>query len=287
MKFENLDIEIKEVQDIQLEILVEFDRICRKHNINYQLFAGTLLGCIRHKGFIPWDDDIDISLMREDYNRFVEICKIELDSKFFMQTYDTDKNYFKQSGKLRKNDTICLQDTYKEFDMHHGISISLMPLDNIKPGTLSGFFHRKFFQFLFFSLIKLDGSRSFKRCIGRKSYLERALRINLFFMSKLISKSWTDKFQTRVAGMFNNKETKYVTHLTNGASKKRYRAYMIKKDDFNKRIEGEFEEMYFPIPHNYDQVLSNLYGEYMKLPPGDQQKPHHGVIEINLDTKKN
>ncbi|KMK78304.1 LicD family protein [Alkalihalobacillus pseudalcaliphilus] len=283
MKFINLDVEIKEVQKVQLEILLEFDRICKKHNIKYQLFAGTLLGAIRHKGFIPWDDDIDICLLREDYDKFLSVCDNELDTRYFMQTYKTDKRYFKQSGKLRKNGTVCLQEVYKEFDMHHGVSISLMPLDNVKPNTVIGTIQRKLYQFMFSFLIKLNGSRVFKRCINRKSYVERVVRIILYLLSKVIPKSVTDNLHTKVACLFNDKNTKYITHLTNGATKKRYYAYMMEREEFYNVILGEFEGMEFPIPRNYDKVLRNLYGDYMKLPPLKEQVPHHGVIDVKLN----
>jgi lipopolysaccharide cholinephosphotransferase len=82
---------LRDVQKVQLEILLEFDRICRKHGLKYLLFAGTLLGAVRHKGFIPWDDDIDVCMLRGDYERFLTVCKDELSAELFLQTTDTDR----------------------------------------------------------------------------------------------------------------------------------------------------------------------------------------------------
>ena len=93
------------LKKIELEMLQEVDRICQKHNLVYTLAYGSLLGAIRHKGFIPWDDDIDIWMPREDYNRFKEICKTELNEKYFYQGNETDKEYFYLFDKLRANDT--------------------------------------------------------------------------------------------------------------------------------------------------------------------------------------
>ena len=76
MKYRECDVDIRDVQKVQLEMLIELDRICRKNDIVYQLFAGTLLGAIRHKGFIPWDDDIDVCMLRKDYEKFIECCKL-------------------------------------------------------------------------------------------------------------------------------------------------------------------------------------------------------------------
>ena len=225
MKFEGLDVNVSDVQRVQLEILIEFDRICKKHDIHYHLFAGTLLGCVRHKGFIPWDDDIDICLLRDDYNKFISICETELDSKYFMQTYETDPNSYKQSGKLRKNDTTFLQSGYRGVDMHHGISISLMPLDNVLPHTIIGECQRILFQVMFYTLVKIDGSRSWKRCRLTENRLERLARYVLFVLSKAIPKRLTEFLHTKVACMFNDRETKYVTHLTNGAQTNVFRLY--------------------------------------------------------------
>ena len=86
--------DLRKLQMIELEMLLEIDRICRKHNIEYFLSSGSLLGAVRHGGFIPWDDDLDIYMMRKEYERFLDICRTELNAeKFFMQTYETDPEY--------------------------------------------------------------------------------------------------------------------------------------------------------------------------------------------------
>lgn len=150
---------LRKVQMVQLEILLEFDRICKKHDIPYQLFAGTLLGSVRHKGFIPWDDDIDLAMIREDYNKFLEVAASELNEHFILQTYETDKEYYKQSGRIRKKDTLMLQEIYKPFSIHHGIPISLMPLDNIRPYTFVGECHRMVYQLVYNNLWRLNNAR--------------------------------------------------------------------------------------------------------------------------------
>src|SRR5690554_4796206 len=101
MEYSYLGVNLKAIQSIQVEILLEIDRICKKNDIRYQLFAGTLLGAVRHKGFIPWDDDIDLAMLREDYDKFIQVCKYDLDNKYFLQTYETDPQYTFTFGKVR------------------------------------------------------------------------------------------------------------------------------------------------------------------------------------------
>ncbi len=281
MKFDNLDVEIRDVQKFQLEILLEFDRICKKNNIKYQLFAGTLLGAIRHKGFIPWDDDVDVCLLRKDYETFIRVCEKDLDNKYFLQTYDTDKNYFRQFARIRKNNTLFLQEKFSECEVHNGIFIDIFPLDNILPDTFIGEVQRRTLRVM----RTISNIRIKKVCLITKSPLKRALKLLLHYVMKIIPISWTDRFETKVCCMFENRETRYISHLVTGAPKNVYMKYMMEKETFYETIDGEFEGNIFPIPKNYDAVLTRLFGNYMKPPPEDEQKPHHGIIEISFDTK--
>lgn len=274
---------LRKVQMVQLELLLEFDRICKKHDIPYQLFAGTLLGSVRHKGFIPWDDDIDLAILRKDYNRFLEIVPKELDERYFLQTYETDKEYYKQSGRLRRNNTLMLQELYEPFDIHHGIPISLMPIDNIKPDSFFGKAHRVLYQTLYNNLWRLNNARAIENCQREENLKKKTVRYILHGVSKFIPKSLTDRLHEKAATLYSNEETEYVSHLTNGATKKRFHAYKMKRRDFYDTIPGEFEGHHFPIPRNYEEVLSNLYGDWQKLPSEEDREPHHGVIEIDFN----
>lgn len=276
--------DIREIQLVQLDILKEFDRICKKHDIHYQLFAGTLLGCVRHKGFIPWDDDIDICMLRADYDKFRYVSKKELASEYYLQTYDTDPDYYKQSSRIRKNETTYLQDIYMYLDIHHGIPISIMPFDVVKPYSFKGKVHRIIYHTMFWTFNRLNHYRIKNNCKLDNSQIKSAIKHMVYFISNLIPKKLTDILHTSVATFWNDsKERTYVTHLTNGATEKRYFAYMQTRDKFLDTVMGEFEGHQFPIPRNYDEVLTNLFGDYMELPPEDQRQPHHGVLRV--DTK--
>jgi lipopolysaccharide cholinephosphotransferase len=277
-KNKNYSISIKDIQKVQLEILLEFDRICKKNNIKYQLFAGTLLGAIRHKGFIPWDDDIDVCLLRKDYNRFISLCKLDLDSKYFLQTYETDRNYIMQFAKIRKNNTKFVERGTSQCNIHQGIYIDVFPLDNILPDKFIG----KVQQKLLYILGRINLSRVKMHCIHAKKPIEKYLSFIMHYILKLIPKVWTDRLQTKIAYMFEKQDTKYITHLTNGASYDRYIRYMVEKNDFENIIKVEFEGYKFPVPKNYHKILTNIFGNYKKLPPVDKRNSHHGIIHIDL-----
>lgn len=287
MSDNNHSSELKKIQQVQLDILLEFDRVAKKHNIPYQLFAGTLLGSIRHEGFIPWDDDIDIAILREDYDRFLAVANEEMSKDYFVQTYETDKDYYKQSCRIRKNGTLMLQELYEAFPIHHGISISLMPMDNIRPDTLLGKGHRVLYQIVHNNLWRLNNARALENCRKESNKAKRLMRYVLFGLSKVIPKYLTDRLHTKVATLYNNRETEYITHLTNGATEKRFHAYKMKRKAFYNTIKGKFEGHTFPIPRNYDDVLSNLYGDYMSLPPEEDREPHHGVVKVDFSYSGN
>lgn len=123
---------LRRLQLTQLELLIEFDRICRKHQISYILDGGTLLGAVRHKGFIPWDDDIDVSMLRSDYERFCAVCIQELDQKrFFWQTHETDPEYRWAYGKLLYKGTVFVRLHQEHLKMKQFIFIDVFPFDGV------------------------------------------------------------------------------------------------------------------------------------------------------------
>ena len=131
-KTHDFGIESERTQYLQeegLKILSEFHRICEAHNLLYILDYGTLLGAVRHKGFIPWDDDIDVSMPRKDYEKFLEVCEYSLKESFLLQTNKTDPNYFYPYAKLRISDDRLKENLVSHFDMIHGPWIDIFPFD--------------------------------------------------------------------------------------------------------------------------------------------------------------
>ena len=268
---------IKEIQKVQLEIAKEFDRICRKHKLVYQLYSGTLLGAIRHGGFIPWDDDFDVCMLRNDYETFLRIAQDELGDDYFMQTTNTDSKYLLQFGKIRKENTTFVENSYKYDDIHHGVYIDVFPFDNIELDTRRGKKQKK----KYYILNRLTLIRS-KAIVEMASGPSKYVRTLVHTLIKLFPKSVMDKMQYKTAIMLQNEETEYITDLVSGGDDYTFNQYLMKKSNFLEVIEWEFEGHAFYIPKDYDAVLKTNFGDYMSYPPLEDQRPHHNIIELSL-----
>ena len=175
--YEISDLELKQLQRIELEMLIEVDRICRKYHIQYSLDGGTLLGAIRHKGFIPWDDDIDVIMLRPEYFRFRKVCKQELDqSRFFLQDYLSDPYYRWGYAKIRRNNTKFMRQGQETLKQHSGIFIDIFVADNVP----DGYFNRRVHYFLCFLIRKVLYSE-----IGKYNENNFFLRKIYYILSKI------------------------------------------------------------------------------------------------------
>ena len=124
--------DLKRVQDVMLQIMIATDRICRKNNIRYILFHGTMLGAIRHHGFIPWDDDMDIAMPREDYDKFVKIANSEFPERFRFECYENTRDYPYNFGKIRAVNTLFKEKFTASLNINHGVYIDVFPVDYVR-----------------------------------------------------------------------------------------------------------------------------------------------------------
>lgn len=255
---------LRNLQLTELEMIAEVDRICRKNNIEYSLDGGTLLGAIRHKGFIPWDDDADVIFTRREYAKFYKCCKNDLNTeKFFLQEYRTDPGYRWGYAKLRRLGTEFVRFGQEHTQYKKGVCIDLFVVDNVPDQYLL----RRLYYAYNYCIRKILYSD-----VGRVQAESGFLRA-WYRLLYLIPRNKAFKARNHFASKCNKKETKLVSHLTHPYPSKKTK-YGMPAECFKEFIDLEFEGFYFKGFKQYDKYLSLLYGDYMKLPPEDKRKVH-------------
>lgn len=265
----NSDPKVAAAQKVMLEILIEIHKLCVKHGLTYWLDAGTLLGAIRHKGFIPWDDDCDIAMMREDYEKFLNIAKKELPEGYLLQTRDDGSEYRLPFAKVRKEGTVLIEtgETGEE-DYHHGIFVDIFPYDYYKYGW-------------FLKWMKWTGSVRDRKKRFKKGSLKRVLvtfYTNIVLLLPVQFSLFIKRYYEKRNELFKNKDWGYAA-----CGLECYPPYVTKKEDIFPvvYIENVFEEKGFFLPRNYEKFIRCEFGDtYMELPPIEQRKTHAKYIEV-------
>ena len=270
-KIELSDRELRQLQLNLLEMLIEIDRICRKYGIKYSLDGGTLLGAVRHGGFIPWDDDIDVIMRREEYRKFYKACRKELDKKrFFQQEYRTDPHYRWGYEKLRRLDTVFVRLGQEHLKNRGGIFVDIFVVDNVP----DGFFIRRLHLFACYVIRKLLYAQ-----LGMKNADSLFFRKWYGLLYRVVPRDAVFRLRNRIAYRCSRKRTELVRHMTYPYVRSRYG---MPGDCFDEMMDMQFEGYTFRAFCKYDKYLSALYGDYMKLPPKEKQKAHLDVSRIRL-----
>lgn len=268
------DEELKQLQKIELEMLVELDRICRKYRIEYSLDGGTLLGAVRHKGFIPWDDDADVIMLRREYTKFRRVCKKELDrTRFFLQDYQSDPEYRWGYAKLRRKNTKFVRQGQESF-MQQGVFMDILVADNVPDGYVS----RRIHHFLCFLIRKALYSE-----IGKYQETNVILK-SIYRILSWIPRNRIFQVRNQMAARTNRKRTELISHYTLEYPK--HCRYGLPRECFDEMTEMEFEGKAFYGFQNYHRYLSMYYGDYMTLPPKEKQVPKLAITELELTDPK-
>ena len=263
------------LQKKQLEILDEIKMLCDKHKIKYWLDGGTCLGAIRHKGFIPWDDDVDLGMPRKDFDRFIDVCKKELNNKFFLQTSETETNFPLEFAKIRMNYTLLKEKDNINQSYHQGIFIDIFPYDYTSNHLLIRYYLQ--YKTVFYRLMILHK-------VGIKVRPKNIIEKIGFVIINIISSLYSIKSLRKKLKKYYYKypdTSKYMAvFVTTVITKAIY-----KKDLFDKTINIPFENKEYPVLANYDEFLTKLYGDYMTPPPVEKRKIGHGILEVKFKTK--
>ena len=239
---------LRRQQMVMLDMVKVLDSICKKYDIPYFLYGGTLLGAIRHNGFIPWDDDLDVAMLRNDYKRLLKVLPDELPEHMVLQTNDTDKNYFFFVGKLRDKRSFLDEGSFDRVFKERGIFIDIFPLDLLLPWT-----QKLRFQSLAYNFFrKGNASGSAMRKIRALTWFNRHVSFPLL---RGISRfSGTKALMCDYGIPFHN-----VYNL----------------NDVFDLTTHDFEGVQLPVPGNSHNMLQTMFGDYMQLPDDLDNVYHH------------
>ena len=264
---------LRKVQMTQLEIPKELKRVCDENNIRYFLNWGSYLGAVRHKGFIPWDDDMDFGMLREDYEKFRRIVTQKLDPAYCFQDWYIDENYALPYGKIRKRNTLFVEAKSPRLE-ENGVYIDVFPMDYApQPQKERNAMNQKLLHLFRLKLMKcgytpwMEEDRVvWKKWIGYLFYRFAALFIS--------QRAIRDKFD----GLIQSVPKSDVLYDQQARS---YGVYLDEKW-YRDLAEYSFEDTTFVGGKEYDEILTRMYGDYMQPPPENQRENRHQIMELDL-----
>ena len=262
---------MKEVQQGALDILKKIDEVCKEQNWKYCLAYGTLIGAIRHKGFIPWDDDIDIMMPRDDYNHLVQYFVDHKDElkPFEILNKDTNKKYPYMISRI--SDSRYMLDVDNEEPYGIGLFVDVYPLDGAG-NSVEEYTKRKNQSSRYASLCFLSTRKTIKR-ENTASFFKYMLKFPAFFLAKFLGRDFFMRKLDGIEKKCDYENSKYIGCMI-WASDDGVRG-IFPKEWFDEMIDVEFEGRLFKAPKEFDKVLSHGYGKYMELPPENKRIAHH------------
>ena len=257
---------MKKVWAVELDLLHELDRVCREEGLTYWVAYGTLLGAVRHGGFIPWDDDIDIWMPRKDYEKLIQLGKNCFCDPYFLQTTLNDNDYYCSLARLRNSNTTGFFIS-KNNRCNNGIYMDIFPLDEIEKSKALQFLKSVKIRFLnFFAQTYTYNSDKSKI----EKLLQQLLKVTGFSNSKAyyrvnyLAQHCISKNPEMIGEVVYSYFPFYIDHFN--------------REDFNQTVLLDFESLKVPAPIGYKRVLENRYGDYMLLPPEESRGKWHSFM---------
>ncbi|MBR1539885.1 MAG: LicD family protein [Clostridia bacterium] len=261
---------VKKLWKVELDMLEKVLDICDKNNIKYFASYGTLLGTVRHHGFIPWDDDIDLEMPRNDYERFKQIARKELQDPYFVQCYETEKNYDRSHIQIRNSNTTAILKTDKNNSFNKGIFMDIFPIDNVPDGVKGKIFKLRVNTFKrLINTYPVFGDEKKLKLVIKKIMKKTFFKI--FDLNKILAK------YEKLLSKYKDEKTKYMGLIYDG-----FKYPVFEREYYDEYENLSFEYLSLRCPKKYDSMLRQEYGEDYMVP----QKKASTHQEFFFDTEK-
>ena len=266
-----MEQQLRRLQLTQLEILKVIDKICREHDIPYSLYAGTLLGAVRHQGFIPWDDDLDICMSRANYNRFLEVWEQVQPEGYLLQNKENSPDFTQSFSKIRKENTTCQLQVEVGYQYHQGIYVDVFPIDRFPEGKL----RQK--KFLFDCMLYQLYSREFLPPNSSK-----AVRFVCGTLLAVTPKRWINPIRGRLLkGIVRYSDDPKLPTIA--IETMRVLGTLYPADMLDNYVDLPFEDGMFMCFADWDENLKRKFGDYMQLPPEEERTWRHPPERIDFE----
>lgn len=265
------------LHNVDMDIVKEVVRICDKHNLKYYMLGGTMLGAIRHKGFIPWDDDIDLGMPRDDYEKFLELAQQELPNHLKVVNYRNTPNYMYYITRILDTETKVIEERIGNDNKYTNASIDIFPIDGTPNNGLLRKFY--FFRVLFHRALM---SLCYKDSIDRKRKRSTKEKLLLWIMERIPVEKLTTPYKQKckIDKLLRSQPVKGAKYIGNIMGAYRTRE-IVPAEYYGEGAMYPFEDIQLRGLSMYDEYLTYTYGDYMQLPPVESRKTHFKILEIH------
>lgn len=268
----------KKIWNIELDLLTQLLAVCKKYDLTCWVIAGTMLGAVRHKGFIPWDDDIDVALPRKDFQKLIEVAPNEFEYPYFLQTPRSDPYYYSSTIRLRNSETTGIISQDKKRKTNNGIYIDIFPLDSWPKDVKK---QKRLVRGVWI-YNKLLFDRQYLKPDSWKNKLYFCINKFVFWLYRY--EKLLDNFDT-YCSQYNDQNLDMIAYVARGKVKKDGFRYAWSKEETTSTVYLDFENIQVPVPVGYISCLQKRYGDFMKFPPVEERgKWHADIIIFEPDT---